>query len=174
MPMSSSRLKKTAPDRRRRPRFTKARPPAPEKKRPTGSRGVVAKRRAAEPETPTRAGLPTRTGLPGWDELASAGRNERQAKHGHTVFEGMSTVRFGLFLLFVAAAFTLYIGHVHASQALLSDVQRMQRENLSLHLKYNRLKGEFDRRTGPAVIYRRAQALGLVADAVYGPTIEVK
>lgn len=38
-------------------------------------------------------------------------------------------------------------------------------------LEYNRLKGEFDRATSPAVIYERARALGLVEGFTYGPVV---
>lgn len=78
-----------------------------------------------------------------------------------------------LWTLAAAAALTLYVGHVHATRALLADVQTVQRTNLRLHLKVNRLKGEYDRQTGPAVIRPRARALGLVEDYHFGPTIRL-
>jgi hypothetical protein len=76
-------------------------------------------------------------------------------------------------IVVLAILFTTYVGHVHATQDLLANVQQLRRENLELHLKYNRLKGDFDRMVGPGVIYERAGRLGLVEDATYGPTIEV-
>lgn len=160
--------KRTGSAGRRKPRFTKARPPAP--KRPAARRGAVAMRQAAL-RAPAKSHADR--GLPGWDELASAARNERRDAGRTGFFEGVSTVRFGVLLLLVAAAFTLYIGHVHASQELLANLRQAQHDNRALHLKYNRLKGDYDRRTGPAVIYRRARALGLEAGGIYGPTIEV-
>ncbi len=83
----------------------------------------------------------------------------------------LTPARTALLILAVAAAFTLYIGHVHATQELLSEVQTAQREHLRLNLKYNRLKGEFDRATGPAMIYERARALGLEEGIAYGPEL---
>lgn len=77
-------------------------------------------------------------------------------------------------ILVIAALFTLYVGHVHATQALLADLEGARRDNLRLHLKHNRLKGEFDRATGPAVIYERARALGLEEGVAYGPTIRIE
>ena len=79
-----------------------------------------------------------------------------------------------MLVLVVATAFTLYVGHVHDMQELLANLQREQRENLRLHLKYNRLKGEFDRATGPAIIYERAREMGLQEGIEYGPTIVIE
>lgn len=82
-------------------------------------------------------------------------------------------LRFGLLLLLIVVALAAYVGHVHATQQLLADVQQARQDNLRLHLKHNRLKGEFDQATGPAVIYERARALGLEDDITYAPTIRV-
>jgi hypothetical protein len=83
----------------------------------------------------------------------------------------VSTVRFALAVLACAALFTLYVGHVHATQALLVNVQAARQTNRTLHLKHNRLKGDYDRATGPAVIARRAEALGLEHRLVVGPPL---
>ncbi|MEX0600480.1 MAG: hypothetical protein WD021_02820 [Rhodothermales bacterium] len=85
----------------------------------------------------------------------------------------MSTTRFTLLVSGLALLFTVYIGHVHATQNLLNELQQERRENLRLHLKYNRLKGDFDEMVGPSVIYQRARSLGLVEDPAFGPSIEV-
>jgi hypothetical protein len=82
--------------------------------------------------------------------------------------------RFAFFIAALAAACTLYVGHVHATQDLLARLQEVRQANQSLHLKHNRLKGAFDRATGPSVIHRRAQALGLEESLAYGPTITVE
>ncbi len=74
-------------------------------------------------------------------------------------------------MLLAVTMFTLYVGHVQATQDVLADVQELRRENLRLHLRYNRVKGEFDRMTGPEVIYRRAKELGLEEGFAYGPAI---
>ena len=95
-----------------------------------------------------------------------------RSRHG-SFLETISTLRFGMLVLAIAAVFTLYIGHVHATRALLVEVQSLRQENLELHLRYNRLKGEFDRATGPATIYRRAKELGLEEGISYGPTIRL-
>lgn len=109
--------------------------------------------------------------LPGWGELDGTGPAAKKARGG--VLERVSTVRFGLALLVIAALFTGYINHVYATQELAAEVQQARKENARLHLKLNRLRGAFDRATGPAVIYERAQALGLEEGIAYGPTITV-
>jgi len=112
--------------------------------------------------------------LPSWRQLESSeNRRQKAAGSPHPFLDRLSTKKFGFSLLIVAAAFTLYIGHVHSTDDLLSDVQRLRRENHQLHLKYNRLKGEFDRLTGPAEIRRRARALGFEDGGILGTTVKV-
>ncbi len=115
-----------------------------------------------------------RNPLPGWHDLAT-GENERhRLRSRHSAFlETISTARFALLILAVAAAFTVYVGHVHATRDLVVHVESLRQENLRLHLQYNRLKGDFDRLTGPSQIYQRAGALGLEEGIAYGPTIRV-
>ncbi len=111
--------------------------------------------------------------LPGWSDLAKSNHHARGGARGSAFLEAIPTTRFALLIAALAILFTAYVGHVHATQDLLADVQQMRRENLQLHLKYNRLKGDFDRMVGPGVIYERARRLGLVEDPRYGPTIEI-
>jgi hypothetical protein len=111
--------------------------------------------------------------LPGWSDLAKSNQRASATGRGATFLERISTTRFAVLIVALAILFTTYVGHVHATQNLLANVQQLRRENLELHLKYNRLKGDFDRMVGPGVIYERAGRLGLVEDATYGPTIEV-
>lgn len=86
----------------------------------------------------------------------------------------MSTVRFALIVLFLAGGFTLYVGHVHATKDLLGEVQNARTENQQLHLKRNRLQGEFAHKTSPSVIYERARELGLRKSVTYGPSVSVE
>ncbi len=111
------------------------------------------------------------TALPGWKDLS---HEESRDKRSEGFLERVSTVRMVLIILILGAAATLYVGHVHATQDLLARVQEARQVNQSLHLKHNRLKGAFDRATGPAAIHERAQALGLEERLAYGPTIEVE
>lgn len=134
--------------------------PRPSTKRPRSAPSARARRSAS-------------TGLPGWKDLKGANRRVRGGKQGGSFLERISTTRFALVIVGLAVLFTLYVGHVHATQDLLAEVQQERRENLRLHLKYNRLKGDFDQMVGPSVIYGRAHRLGLVEDPSFGPTIEV-
>ncbi|PEN13261.1 hypothetical protein CRI94_11515 [Longibacter salinarum] len=114
------------------------------------------------------------TALPSWSDLEPKTNRRRDEPQDEGSFlENVSTVKFGLLLLVVAALFTLYVGHVHATQQLLMDVQEARRVNHKLHLKHNRLKGEFDHATGPSVIYDRARELGLRESVPTGRTVVV-
>lgn len=86
----------------------------------------------------------------------------------------VSTVRFAAIVLLVAAAFTLYVGHVHATKDLLGKVQEVRAENQRLHLKHNRLQGEFARKISPSVIYERAREMGLQESVTYGPPVSLE
>ena len=145
----------------------------------TTGRKVSRARRPRRAASPPRSrgkehAVRRRSHLPGWRELNSGNeRSGRPAGGRGTPLSTLSTVRFALLVLAVAAAFTLYIGHVHATQDLMVALQQAQRENLRLHLQHNRLKGAFDQATGPRVIYDRARAMGLEEGITYGPTIHV-
>ena len=109
--------------------------------------------------------------LPSWKQLESKVNRKVKALEGSPFFGAISTLRFALILTLVAAAFTVYVGHVHATQEVLALTQNARNENHRLHLKYNRVKGAFDRLTGPTEIHRRARALGFIEDAAYGQTV---
>lgn len=113
--------------------------------------------------------------LPDWSALG--GGHGPAVVSGYRLFKGrsrFSTLRFALLLFALATAFSLYIGHVQSTQVVLAELQKAERDNLRLHLKYNRLKGEFDRATGPSRVYERARQIGLEEGIAYGPTIRTE
>lgn len=115
------------------------------------------------------------TALPGWTDLERPKNQRRPERPSDESFlQQISTVRFALAVLVLAGAFTLYVGHVHATRGLLNEVQELRTENKRLHLKRNRLKGEFARKTSPSVIYNRAREMGLRASVTYGPPVRVQ
>ncbi len=133
------------------------------RKRAQGRRG----RQRVRPQVPRRASAAVR--WPTWRELART----NQPAEPWTLEGGVRLpVRRLLAYVFLGAlAFTLYVGHVYATRAALEEVQRLRREQLQLVLRYNRLRGEVDRATSPAVVYERARALGLTEGFTYGPVV---
>jgi len=111
------------------------------------------------------------TALPGWKDLEPPANQRSAAPSGGAFMHRVSTARVALLIVAVAVAFTAYVGHVHATQQALADMRAAREANQSLHLKHNRLKGAYDRKTGPSVIYERARALGLQESLTYGPAI---
>ncbi len=154
--------------KKRRSATRKTSKPAPNavrrKKRSAARKNQGSGAKAAGRKAPARV-------LPGWRDLATTNEREAGRPRALAQIDKVSTMRFGLVLLAVATVFTLFIGHVHATQDLLDDLQQARRENLRLHLQHNRLRGEFDQATGPSVVYERAGAMGLVEGIEYGPTI---
>jgi cell division protein FtsL len=114
------------------------------------------------------------TALPGWTDLEPPSNTRTPEPSDETFLEKISTVRFAAIVLLVATAFTMYVGHVHATKNLLGQVQEARAENQRLHLKRNRLQGEFARKTSPSVIYERAREMGLEESVTYGPPVRVE
>jgi cell division protein FtsL len=142
----------------------------------SSSRASTKRSRSTQPAAPkktrTRKSGKDHATLPSWKQLESKKNRRLKQDRGSSLFlDAVSTVRFALILAAVATAFTVYVGHVHATHDILAKTEAARKENHQLHLKYNRLKGEFDRMTGPAEIHRRANALGLVEDAAYRATV---
>ncbi len=130
-------------------------------------------RRDARPDaaTPVR---PVASGrLPGWGDL---GGEPLARKVGRTeaLLGRVSMGRFVLLVVAAAVAFLLYVGHVYRTDEVLSELQIVRRENLRLHLKYNRTKAAFDAATAPGTIIPKARALGLEEGIAYGPAIAVE
>jgi len=113
------------------------------------------------------------TALPGWSDLES-GNQYAPDTSAASFLRRVSTFRFAVLVVIVAGAFTLYVGHVHATQNLLSRVQEARAENQRLHLKHNRLQGAMDRKIRPDVIHDRARDLGLEPSTTYGPPVRVE
>ena len=155
--MATSRTKKTKPP------ASRSTPAQNARRRSARSKRLGKGRRGAKQSAAV---------LPGWKDLAKQNeRNPGRRQSGPAFIEKLSTGRFVLLLLAAVMVLALYVGHVHATQDLAAELQQVRKENLKLHLKLNRLKGDFDRATGPSVIYRRARALGLEESIDYGPMI---
>jgi len=156
--------------------------PRPKRKRASGP-GAVRRRRAskkasnatARPSSIIWSGLrndPAK--LPGWKDLSDDNDRDTRATRGRDYLERITTTQFLTWLFALLLGAVLYVGHVHATQQLVADLETARQQNLQLHLQHSRLKGDFDRITGPSVIHERAQALGLRRGAgAVGPPIEV-
>lgn len=152
-------------------------------RQPSGT--ATGKNRTAAPrgKRPARAQAPKRTpsgktarvssgALPGWGDLGMspmAVRSSRMEK----LSERLPARRFYLALLVLLVAVVGYVGHIYATKQLYRGLQTARAENLALHLKHNRLRGELDAATAPSVVVGRARALGLEEGMAYGPTIPV-
>jgi hypothetical protein len=90
-----------------------------------------------------------------------------------TWLDAMSTARFVVIILAVATLFTLYVGHVFATQDLLTDVQQLRNEQLALEMTFDKLEGEYHRVTGPEEVFAAARDLGLQDQLQEGPPIQI-
>lgn len=109
------------------------------------------------------------TALPSWTDLEHTNARRPPTPTSDRPFlEHVSTVRFALFVMILAASFTAYVGHVHATQELLADVQQAQAENRSLHIQHNYLQGAYARKIGPSQVHQRARAMGMEETVSFG------
>lgn len=125
--------------------------------------------RSRQPGSRRRRTARSAVRLPSWRELAR--RETLAAATIRSERPRLSVRRLMVYVLAAAALFTGYVWHVYATREALQEVQRLRREHLQLVLEYNRLRGELDRATSPAVVYERARALGLEEGFTYGPVV---
>ncbi|HEX8386800.1 MAG TPA: hypothetical protein VF576_11485 [Rubricoccaceae bacterium] len=132
------------------------------------------------------------TALPGWADLdgdaaggvarhggrgAAGSRKATQiaARKAARVrpLDAVPSLRFGLLVLIACVVGTLFVAHVYATRATLAELQDARRESEHLRLAGQRLRGEFDRMTGPDAVMPRAAALGLQEGVAYGVPIHL-
>lgn len=111
---------------------------------------------------------------PGWRDLSDSNALDGEGqKERWTLVDAIPTFRMAAAIVALGLLTTLYVGHVLATQELMTRAEALRKENLSLHLRANRIKGEFDRASGPQVVHERARALGLSQHLANGPTLEI-
>lgn len=172
-PAPTVRLRRTGD--RANARAASARPETARSEPARGRASAVPTRKA--PTTAQRGGAAQHARvasgrLPNWGDLGGAASAHRSGRI-ERLLAPVSSRRVVLVLVLVAAAFTAYEAHIYATKDALAAVQAARHENARLHLKLNRLRGEFDAATSPAVVVARARALGLAEGIGYGPTIHV-
>jgi hypothetical protein len=108
--------------------------------------------------------------LPSWNDLADSQVIQQNARPeiDHW-FGAVSTARFVVIILALATVFTFYVGHVFATQDLLTEVQQLRKEQLALQMSQDKLEGELHHATGPEEIFAAAGELGL-SDRVHRGT----
>jgi len=167
------RFVKTRPDKKKKKRTTrsaKGRDASAKKKTP-----AAKSRSSNRPVVSSGDGADVRGVTPGWDDLLTDNRSKKASlKTEEGRLAAMSTARVALGILAVAGLFTLYVGHIYATQDLLADVQRLRTENMELYLKKNQLSSAWDRATAPAVIHDRAPEMGFEESVSLGETIIVE
>lgn len=108
--------------------------------------------------------------LPSWSDLADSQVIQQNARpEVDHWFGAISTARFVVIILALATVFTLYVGHVFATQDLLTEVQQLRNEQLALQMTQDKLEGELHHVTGPEEIFAAAGELGL-SDRVHRGT----
>lgn len=146
---------------------TSTRPAATRSTKSDGSKGRTRKETGRKPVASKSLRVAAGT-LPSWRDLANSNAAVQAARPEDSSWLGaISTARFVVIILAVATLFTLYVGHVFATQDLLAEVQQLRNEQLGLEMNYDKLQGELHHATGPEKIFAAAAELGL-ADRLQG------
>ncbi len=167
----------------------------------TATQTAPTKKRRAAPRTAPAPSLTARKArrgivLPGWSDLdgasggvtghagrAAAGQRKAETladrKAGRSAariraFDVVPSLRFGLLVLIACAIATVFVAHVYATRDVLAELQTARSENVRLRLAGQRLRGDFDRLTGPDAVMPRAVALGLEEGVAYGVPINLE
>lgn len=139
--------------------------------KPSGAKRAASKTSSTPRRASTRPAPRVASGtLPGWGEIGMTAVPVRDSRM-ERLSARLPAQRFYLGLLVLLCAVVGYVGHVYATKQLYRSVQTLSAQNLQLHLKHNRLRGELDAATAPSVVVGRARALGLEEGMAYGPTI---
>lgn len=115
--------------------------------------------------------------LPTWSDLGGRAHPARgkktRASQRLRPLDATPGLRLGLLVLIGCVLVTAFVGHTFATQATLAEVQAARTENTRLRLTNQRLRGAFDRMTGPEAVMPKAAALGLEEGIAYGPPISL-
>jgi len=78
-----------------------------------------------------------------------------------------------LFSIMIGIAGSLYLTHVFQTQNTLQEVQELRRDYERAHRIHTDVRRNYDRMTGPAEVYRRAESMGMVSGGAMDPVILV-
>ncbi len=67
----------------------------------------------------------------------------------------------------------LYLTHVFQTQSTLREVQQLRRDYERAERLHTDARRNYDRMTGPAEVYRRAESLGMVSGGAVDPVITI-
>ena len=114
--------------------------------------------------------------LPGWKELNQDTKKEKRTSARKKTpppppADSLTTGKVALLIFAALIVLGSYVGHVFATQETLSNLERLEREQLMLQLEYNQKKANFDRMISPSEVYKRGRALGLTEGTEFSPPI---
>ncbi len=76
-----------------------------------------------------------------------------------------------LFSVMAGIAGLLYLTHVFQTQDMLREVQELRRDYERTHRIYVDTRRNYERVTGPAEVYRRAESAGMISGGAMDPVI---
>lgn len=101
-------------------------------------------------------------------------RANKEKKKSRVLFPTLKPWKVILTAFLIGGLGVLYLNHVFATQELLQEVQQLEQEYNQAKRMNNDYRLDYDRMTGPAEIYNRAQAMGLINGGPAEKVIEVE
>lgn len=101
-------------------------------------------------------------------------RANKKKKKNRVLFPTLKPWKVILTAFLIGGLGVLYLNHVFATQELLQEVQQLEQEYNQAKRMNNDFRLDYDRMTGPAEIYNRAQAMGLINGGPAEKVIEVE
>lgn len=149
--------------------------PTAKRKAPAQTRSTTARRPAALPDWSDLTPTPEAKAFAQKAAVARAATKKATTRARRVrPLDAAPSLRFGTLVLAGCLVVTLFVAHVYATRATLAELQEARKENVQLRLTHQRLRGEYDRMTGPDAVMDRAAALGLEEGVAYGPTIHLQ
>lgn len=99
--------------------------------------------------------------------LRSHGRRKK-TKRGKSFWKPWKLI---LVSVLIGILGSLYLTHVFQTQQILFEVQQLRRDHERAERLYDDTRRNYDRMTGPAEVYRRAESMGMITGGAADPVI---
>lgn len=101
-------------------------------------------------------------------------RSDKKRKKNSISFPALKPWKVILSAFVIGSLGVLYLNHVFATQELLREVQQLEQEYNQAKRMNNDYRLDYDRMIGPAEIYDKARAMGLINGGPAEKVIEVE
>ena len=134
----------------------------------------------SDTRTPAASRMPSRNYGPsvnpenGRKNGSSNGSGSRRAVKKSSKSKLWSPWKLMLLSIVLGIAGSMYLTHVFETQNTLREVQQLRREYERAHRLHTEARRNFERITGPAEVYHRAESIGMISGGPSDPVIVIE